>query len=296
MIKAEDKHHPVRLVLIFLSTSLLLASCAKEKPTLVEVVARVGDRVLTSGEVAAWEASLGQREAPQEVRSAFIRRWVEEELLYQEALERELIKDPWVQQRLDELSRTILVARLLELECRTLPQPSPGAVQSYFQSHATDFIWPQMHLLVEYWCSDDHTGMNELRSNLLRGQQTGLWQGRVSNLETGRIALDGSESADPQIWRIVSSLKPGQVSQVAQVNDGCWVFKLVDQREAGELKGFDDVQDDIVTRLMEEARKHQREEVIRSLVEKYRRSGRLHWSLQTTTGGAADTVDRNDEQ
>ncbi len=288
--KAKGNNHHIRSFFLLLPFCLFLSGCIQEEPGRPEIVAKVGDRVLTSGEVAAWEVSLPQHEVPQEVRSSFIRRWVEEELLYQEALERGLDKDPWVQQRLDELSRTLLIARLIEVECRELPKPSPSAVKNYFQNRSADFVWPQLHLVVEYWCSEDRSGMFRLRSNLLRGQQTGLWQGRVSNLETGRIALDGPDSADPQVWRTVVSLKSGQVSQVSRINDAYWVFKLVDRREAGELQGFDDVRDVIVARLTEETRRHYREDVIRSLIDKYRRTGRLQWSVQTVTINVTDST------
>lgn len=274
---------------------LLLTGCSKEERWEPEVVARIGDQKLTSSEVTAWEASLRQAEIPQEVRSAFIHHWVEEELLYQTALERDLTEDPWVTQRIDELTRSLLTSRLLELEYLKIKQPSTTAITTYFQQHSSEFTWPHVHLDVDYWRSQERRAMERLRSNIQRGRQVGIWTGQSGSLESGRIELDGPGSTDPEVWSIVSHMKIGQVSQVRFLNDEYWVFKLIDRREAGEPQGLDDVHDEIMMRLMEQARRQLRDELIRKLIEENRRSGRLYWSTQPRQMQTMDTLSKAQE-
>jgi len=187
---------------------LLISGCAREEVFEPEVIARVGDRKLTSNEIAAWEASLRQNDIPQEVRSSFVRYWVEDELLYQASLDKSLDQDAWVAKRVDEFTRKILVGRLLEIEYSKITQPSPANIQSYFQQHSNEFVWVHIHLVVEYWRSKEKHSLERLRSNIQRGRNTGIWSGEAGSLENGKFELDGSESASPEVWSVVSRLLP----------------------------------------------------------------------------------------
>ncbi|MDP8238033.1 MAG: peptidylprolyl isomerase [Candidatus Hatepunaea meridiana] len=281
----------------FLILFLLITGCAREEIWEPEVVARVGDRKLMASEITAWEASLRQANVSQEVRSAFIRNWVEKELLYRAALDGGFAKDAWVMQRLDEITRTLLVSRLLEIEYQKLTTPVPSAIHTYFQQNSHEFIWSHLHLSVDFWRSNDRKGLERLRSNLQRGRQAGIWTGNAGSLENGRITLDGPESASPEVWKVVLRLPLGQVSKVININDDYWVFKLIDRREAGEPQGLDDVRDEIVLRLMEEARKNIKEELVRELVNEYHHKGRLQWSSQprSTVTSAESTIKETQE-
>ena len=264
--------------------ALVCTGCTREVEWEPEIIARVGDRTLTTSEIDAWEASLRQAELPQDAKITYIRHWVEEELLCLEAIDRNLHKDPWILQRLDEIKRQLLTSRLLEQEYQTLNKPSPQAVEAYFNRNSSEFIWACLHLVIEYWRSADRVGIERLRSNVQRGRQTGIWSGEVGSLDHGRITLDGPGSAAPEIWSVVSRMSIGEVSPVIFVNGDYWVFKLLDRREQGEQQGLEDVRDEIVMRLMEEARRNVHSELVRKLAEQYRRSGRLFWSTQPRAG------------
>ena len=273
------------IVLLCLFGSVLISGCFREEQQPSEIVAQVGDRVLTANEVTAWEVSLRQGNVSQEIRWHFIRRWVEEELLYKAALDRGIDNDPWVLQRMDELTRTLLVARMLELEATKVPEPSPQAVRDYFQDHSSEFVWSCDHLVVDYWVSTELGALQRLRANLLRGGNIGIWGGGIGSLDHGKIALDASGSTTEEIWQAVSRLRVGEISQVLTITDDpaqsaqeenhFWVFKLIERYMAGTPQKFEDVSDDIVIRLAEKAHRSIREEMVRNLAEEYFESGRL---------------------
>ena len=270
---------------------MLMTSCLKEAPPEPEVVARVGDRALTVSEVNAWEASLGQAEVPQEVRSEFIRRWVEDEILYKAALERNLNSDPWIVQTIDELSRTLMVNHLFELESAKLTTPTIGEIREYFQANSAEFVWSADHFVIEYWSSADQTGMNQRRSNLLRGNNSAIWSGDLGALDNSRISLDGPESTTPEIWKVVIAMKIGETSKVLFLNDRYWVFKLIEKFEPGELKGLENVQDEIRDRLMNGLRQELRDNLVKSLVDEYLKAGKLQWSEFAPVVTVMETTD-----
>jgi hypothetical protein len=148
--------------------------------------------VLTAAEVTAWELSLRQPFVPEELRIAYIRHWVEKELLYQEALRKELHNDPWAAERIEEATQTILVARLLEQEYRSV---------SNLHGRDTYFI-----IWITYQNSSGirstsrfNTGaaaparaMDALRENLQRGRQEAPWTGDPGALDQGNSVLEAA--------------------------------------------------------------------------------------------------------
>jgi len=283
---------PYWVPIIGLQAALLLISCdfmRKELPA-EDIAARVNDRVLTKTEVAAWEASLHEVPVPEETRLAFVRHWVEEELLYQEALKQDVLDDPWVVERLDKIKRTLIVSRFLELDASKRHQPAPSAVKGYYHEHSNEFIWEHTHLEIEYWRSETNDGMKNLRAKLLRGYNNPIWTGKPGALDKGSINLNGKSSADPNVWKAISRLKKGEITSVLKIDGSFWIFKLVERSEAGDPKSVEEVQDDIISRLIEETRQNRREDIIHKLINEYRQDGRLQWADANMTVFIEDTV------
>ena len=66
--------------------------------------------------------------------------WVEEELFYQEALQRKLDKDPVVAARISDAVRDMLVAEFLEQEFKRDSDVLEGEVLDYYEAHRDDFV------------------------------------------------------------------------------------------------------------------------------------------------------------
>lgn len=269
---------------------MLIISCARNESPGPNVVARVKDNILTLSEVNAWEASL-QHTAQPEARLAYIRHWVEDEIIFQSAVELGLSEDPWVVQRLDEITRALLISRYLQLDEKKISKPAPSAVRAYYQEHAGEFVWAHIHLEVEYWRCKEKSKLTSIRTELLRGNNNAInlySPGLVSN---GKINLDGPESSDPEVWKIVSRMKPLEVSKVSKINNEHWIFRLIRKQSAGDQREIEEVRDVIVSRLMEEARSQRYEAIIRSLFDEYRRKGWLDWSTPSPTISVSDSIE-----
>ncbi len=284
------RHHYLSALVAAFILTLSLFGCVKEQELLGDEVARVNDRVLTAGEVSAWELSLRQPYVPEELRRSYIRHWVEKELLYQEALHRDLLSDPWSAERIEDATRSILISRLMELEYRNLSPLTPAEIRIYYLDHAAEFVWDQNHLNVQYWRSHTRRGMDELRENLFRGRQDALWTGDAGTLDQGSLSLKHDDAADPALWRALSRLAEGQISPVILLNNDFWVFKVIDIDKSGDRKELEEVREEIVARLTEERRRRYRESLIQHLVWEYHRDGRLRWSDAADTAARADTL------
>ncbi len=282
------------ILLVFLAFQpLLISGCIKDEQPIGEIVARVNDAALTTTDVAAWEAALGKVPVPVETRRSFIRNWVEEELLYQEALSENLLEDQWVAERLDRLKRTMLISRFMELAASNFPQPSALSIKNYFQEHSAEFIWPVIHLDVEYWRSSTSEGMGQLRKDLLKSKKDIIWTGPAGDMIHDQVAIEGNGTTNPKIWNVVSKLRIGDYSGVLKIEDTFWIFKLIDRKEAGDPKGIEEVQNEITAVLLEAARVDYRDELVQNLINEYREDGRLLWAEAASTISVIDTLKGN---
>ncbi len=280
------------MIKFILPLTILITGCMTEDIPPENIVARVMDVTLSTSEVSAWEASLAHPPS-QEARTNYIRHWVDEELLYQEAVKNDLLNDPWVAERVDDLVRSLAIARYLEKDIKNMSRPTPTHVKEYYQQHSNEFVWENVHLVVNYWRCETPGGMDKLRSNLLRGNNNSIWTGTPGGLDHNRISINGKDGTDPQLWKVVSRLKVGQVSSVKRILSAYWILKLDDRFEKGDPKSIDEVQEEISARLMEESIRNRKETIIQKLIDEYSRDGRLQWTDISLPVTITDTLDHH---
>lgn len=270
--------------------ALIFSGCMYDEQPIGEVVAKVNDEMLSTADVAAWEAALGEVSVPIETRRSFIRNWVEEELLFQEALSQNLMEDPWVVERLNKIKRALLISRFMESEAFNQPLPSAQSIKTYYQEHSAELVWPVTHLDVEYWRSNTSEGMGQLRQDLMKSKKDIIWTGPAGDMVHDLVSIDGLGTTDPKIWNVVSVLKVDEYSGVLKIDETYWIFKLINRKEAGDQKGIEEVQPEIAAILHEADRVSQRDELIQNLIKEYREDGRLIWAEAASTISVIDTL------
>jgi len=125
-------------LILILGLSLLAgAGCKKEQPQ-GQVVARVNKTVLTESDVKDYLPNGAAGISPAQ-KEEFLRRWVDTELFYQEAVKKGLDKDPKVAKQLRDLKREILANQLLQKEVVEKQSVTEAEVKAYFDLHQTEF-------------------------------------------------------------------------------------------------------------------------------------------------------------
>ncbi|MCY3761717.1 MAG: hypothetical protein OXH50_10750, partial [Gemmatimonadetes bacterium] len=89
-------------------SAVLLAGCGSQRDT-SEIVARVGDVVLTESELADQLPDQLDEELAAVERSQFIEDWVGQELIYREALDLEVHEKAHVQRLIEQARRDLVV-------------------------------------------------------------------------------------------------------------------------------------------------------------------------------------------
>ena len=103
-------------------------------------IVRVGDAVLTGDDLDRLVPEDEQIPLTFEERREFVRRWVDTEVLRQEAIRRGLKTDPYVEARLKELEQQFLADYLVFTELRKRTAVSEEEIEGYYAAHEREYM------------------------------------------------------------------------------------------------------------------------------------------------------------
>jgi len=228
-------------------------------------IVRVGDAALTGDDLASLAAGPDGTPLTFEERRAFVRRWVDTQVLYQEAVRRGLRDEPGVRARLRELEEQYLADYLVFTDLRAGSHVSEEEVEAYYAAHEREY-------LNEYRVSQIVTASAEeaARAKELLATRSFDWVANRHSIESG--ARRGGDlgyltkgNMMPELEGIVFDMRPGDVSDVVKSDFGYHIFKLVDVREALVSVGLEDVREQIMNALMLEKRTRAYREMLAAL-------------------------------
>jgi len=130
-----------------LLATALLASSSGDKDDLqvnIGIAARVGDEKITNEYVEkAFEQLPDQKKSEfkgKRGKADFVDKIIEEELIYQEALDQELQLDPEVKQRLKQAERSILISEYFNRRILDKIEVSEKEIKKYYDEHQDEFV------------------------------------------------------------------------------------------------------------------------------------------------------------
>ena len=228
-------------------------------------IVRVGGAVLTGDDLNKLVPEDEQIPLTFEERQEFVRRWVDTEILRQEAIRRGLKTDPYVEARLRELEQQFLADYLVFDELRKRTEVSEEEVEGYFAAHEREYM-------NEYRASQILVGSPEEAERAIALLKTRSWASVANRLSVDASAKRGGDlgyltkgNMIPELEAIVFDMKPNDVTGVIKSDFGYHIFRLDDVREALISVGLDDVREQIMNTLMLEKRKKAYRELLDSL-------------------------------
>jgi peptidyl-prolyl cis-trans isomerase C len=190
-----------------------------------------------------------------EERKQFVKRWVDTEILYQEAMRRGLKNDPHVQARLQALEQEFLADYLVFTELKNRTTVTEDEIEAYFAVHEREYM-------NEYRVSQILVNTPEEAAQVqeLLKKRDFAWVANRFSVDPvtkrgGDLGYLTKGNMLPELEGVIFDMKPGDISGVIKSDFGYHIFKLVDVREALVAVGLDDVREQIANALMIEKRK-----------------------------------------
>lgn len=208
------------------------------------VVAQVGNTKLTKAELLAQlpeEITVTEENLPY-----ILDKWINSELLYQEAVRQGITKDEKLRIQAQQLAKEYMVNAFLKREAQKIKVPSEDLL-AYFNQHKEDFLSEVKirrivlgsRALAEQTLAELKNGADFVKLAKERSIEPTQEKGEVSRFFSRGI----TGISDPGLEEAIFALKPGQISDVLETSEGYQIIQLVEKRKVKKDIAFSEVAD-----------------------------------------------------
>lgn len=256
---------------------LVAAGCGRSEPPQTPV-ARIDDQTLTLETVRAqFDSARGVSDAELQ---EYIRRWINNEILYREAVRRGLDRKEHVLARLEDVRRQLAINALLEEDVyqnRTVG-PTPPELEVYYRQHLGEFSLSTDVALVSFVLFSDRDASNTFRTAVLQGTAWNAALGEMladpqsARFVTGRVdSMFHTQSTllPQELWRVAAASRNEGPSFPIQTNDGFYILAVWKYSRQGQTAELKYVEDEIHSRLTMERRRQLLDSLMENLRSKH---------------------------
>jgi peptidyl-prolyl cis-trans isomerase C len=217
------------------------------------VIASIGNYKITAGSFNERVSNLPERyqRIVKRRKKEFLEDLINDTLLYQEAVRKELHKDEDVLKVIEEARKKILIARLLKDEVDDKIDVTDDDVIIFYNENKSKYMTPEImrvsHILIQ-----SRETAEEIKKRLDEGENfedlaraksvdpTAQRGGDIGYFPKGQLM--------PEFEKACATLDINEISGIVETKLGYHIIKLTDRREP-QLKPIERVQDDIKSRL-----------------------------------------------
>jgi parvulin-like peptidyl-prolyl isomerase len=255
---------------------IVLVGCKRQPEG--KIIAKVGNSALTLDEVKSWiDTSI----TPYNDKvNAYVNKWVEDEIFYQEALEKGLQDAEQYKKQMKEIGRQITIQNFIRQEIYSdTTDVNSADLQQYFEAHQSEFYLREDMLRLNFITfSDRRTAVSFVAalnsgaswSDAVNGS---LGDTSISNkiVSTDENRLFTQKTLYPtELWRVASFLNAGEVSFPVKTSVGYSVLQLLEKLKSGSPATIDVAYDEVKMRLIIEEKRARYDSLLIRLRDKYK--------------------------
>jgi hypothetical protein len=256
------------LVALFAVTA---AGCSKTESGKTPV-ARLDNKTLALEEIRA-HIDTSYEPSPAQIQQ-YIQRWLTEESLYREAVERGLDRSDETNQKVEDVRRQLTINALLDKEVysQQLSNFSPQDIRQYYDAHIKEFDLMHDIALVSYVLFKNRDAATEFRNLVLKGTP---WSSALVQQESSILMrVDSSYQTQAtfmpaELWRVATKVAIRELSFPINTDNGYYIlviWKFVKQGQTAEVPM---VEQEIRGRLTVERRRKLFDQLIQNLRAKH---------------------------
>ena len=247
-----------------------------ERPQKASVVAQVENRYLTTEALerripAPFTSTISPRE-----KQRLVENWIEEELLYREAIRQKLDQDAELSNRIDRVVRQLLANELMARAYARNAEISEDEILAYYEEHRADFERDQLELRVRHLVVADRNAQTRAWDRLQKGEffeqvarEVSIDQSAVNGGDLGYFTED---MVTASFWTACREAKLGHRIRT-RTELGYHIIEVMDRDDEGSIRDLVDVRGEIQQRILTERRREQRAKLLAELKE------RTEWSV-----------------
>jgi PPIC-type PPIASE domain len=241
LLKKANNFFPFLIAIIFIS------GCTK-KPDRTDYVARVNNSYLTQKELDAMADTSADKK--NFYKSEIIRNWIDQELLYQQAVNEGIINDDEYKRIIDESKRSLAGAMLLkQVSDKYDLNYSKDDLDKFFESHKDEFKLLQDAYLINLVEFNNENDAIQFRGTALeKSWDKATAQGKNFSFtkEQSNIMLREDEIYPAELKNMLGELNPQEISIIVSPDSSTYIVaQLLDKYSAGTVPPFEFIKDKV---------------------------------------------------
>jgi parvulin-like peptidyl-prolyl isomerase len=254
------------ILLFSLFMLFLISGCEKPEEQTEPAVARVGSEVLTIADVVNdISGPLRHRVAKNELED-YVVRWIDSQILYQEAKKRQLHQGEVVRRELRRLERELVVNALLDQELNKTFAVTEAEIEKYYNENRQTFTRHADEVHVQHIKVGNKKTADSLTAALrLGGNFAGAARRFAANDSTEFDLYLTEEETPDAVVSSVFTIMSGAVSRPIQLDDGYHIFKMIEKFSAGSQKPLAHAREEITVKIQSEKRQERYRQLLAEL-------------------------------
>jgi parvulin-like peptidyl-prolyl isomerase len=203
-------------------------------------------------------------------RAQLIDNWVRQELLYQEAVARELDQHARLKMLLEQTRRDLLVAALLDAEFASEKLDfNEGDIRRYYDAHQDQFQRASPEVKARHILLASHRDANARRQALKRGEDFAeVAREHSRDIDTRYRGGDlgyFSQADEPALWAASREMPLDNISKPVRTEYGYHLIQILEREEAGTVREIAQVRTAIIEALVRERHKLRLDQLVGQL-------------------------------
>lgn len=225
-----------------------LQGCKHDKEK-TAVLAQVGTSTLTLSELRESFPVEFEQLIRREQYLDFVKRWIDDEVIYQQAQKAELAKDSSVARKLARVRRKLLIEEFLAREnASDVFEPDEMSMNQYYEMHKEDFRRKVPEVKFIHLRAQSMKQAADLRNKINHGDFLAVAAaGSLDPVPESYASIGFKKQSEfpPCLTQEIASAGIGAVTPPIACPDGFYLVKVLERQEAGSLIPFPEAKEEI---------------------------------------------------
>jgi len=268
-VRKNKKILPACLVAVLICFHF--TACEKPQPQQEPAVARVGAEALTVSDILNDIPGEFRYRLDKNELQDYAVRWIDSQILYQEAQKRQLHQTEYVRREIRRLERELVVNALLDQELNKPFAAAEPEIEKYYNDNRQTFIRNVNEVHVQHLKVNNKKTADSLVAALRQGgdflraarQYAAGNSPAGDSLETD-LYLTEAETP-PAVAGAVFTIMTGAISRPIELDNGFHIFKMIEKFPAGSQRSLALVRDEITAKIQSEKRQERYRQLLAQL-------------------------------
>ena len=232
---------------------LLVLSCSGNDKPQSPIIAKVDNKVYTVDDLRKTIPQDPAFDISELQVHNFVKRWIETELVYQDAIANKFDKNPEIKEDLQKVVRDFLVARYIEEKIDKDLEVTEEEIKEYYNRNNQEFIRPSDYYKIRLMLLKTYIESENVRRRLANGEsfatlarENSLDESKENNGELGWVTV---EDLPQVIVEKLPYMRENRITPIKSIN-GYYLVEITEIRKKGDIQTLDEVKDLVTWRIM----------------------------------------------